>query len=199
MVENQDRAEKVLAHAAKLGTSGASIIAPGQVPVDNKFIEFCKTPQCPGYGSSMSCPPHVKGPDWFREYLKTFEQVLVFKFDVPTEILLSEERHGVTRLIHETASGIESFALANGYARAKGFAGGSCKRVFCNEYLGCRVLSGTGGCRNPDKARQSMSGMGVDFLELTKLLGWKMEIITQTTDAEEVKMGMMAGMVLMGD
>lgn len=198
-MEKRERTQKVLAHAATLGTSGASIIAPGQVPVDDKFIEFCKAPQCPGYGSSMSCPPNVKGPDWFREYLKTFEQVLVFKFDVPTRILLSEERHEVTRVIHETASGVELYALANGYGRAKGFAGGSCKQVFCNEYLGCRVLSGTGGCRNPDKARQSMSGMGVDFLELTKLLGWKMEIITRTTDAEEVKMGMMAGMVLMGD
>ncbi|MCP4119892.1 MAG: DUF2284 domain-containing protein [Desulfobacteraceae bacterium] len=199
MVEKRERTEKILAHAATLGISGVSIIEPGQVPVDNKFIEFCKSPGCPGYGSSMSCPPHVKGPDWFREYLKTFGQVLVFKFDVPTRILLSEERHEVTRVIHETASGLELFALANGYGRAKGFAGGSCKLVFCNEYLGCRVLTGTGGCRNPDKARQSMSGMGVDFLELTKLLGWKMEIITQTTDAEEVKTGMMAGMVLMGD
>ncbi len=198
-MENQDRTERVLAHAAKLGTSGGSIIEPKQVPVDNKFIEFCKTPRCPGYGSSMSCPPNVKGPDWFREYLKTFGQVLVFKFDVPTSVLLSEERYEVTRLIHETASGIELFALANGYGRAKGFAGGSCKQVFCKESLTCRVLSGTGGCRNPDKARQSMSGMGVDFLELTKLLGWKMEIITETTNAEEVSMGMMAGMVLMGD
>lgn len=198
-MENQDRRDRVFAYAKTLGISGVSIIPPCQVPVENKFVEFCKAPQCPGYGNSMSCPPHVKGPDWFREYLTTFDEVLVFKFDVPTGVLLSQERHEVTRLIHETAAGIEIFALANGYARARGFAGGSCKQVFCNEFLSCRVLSGTGGCRNPDKARQSMSGMGVDFLELTKLLGWKMEIITGTTNAEDVAMGMMAGMILMGD
>jgi len=198
-VENQDRRDRVFAYAKTLGISGVSIISPCQVPVENKFVEFCKAPQCPGYGNSMSCPPHVKGPDWFRKYLTTFDEVLVFKFDVPTKILLSQERHEVTRLIHETAAGIELFALANGYARARGFAGGSCKQVFCNGFVSCRVLSGTGGCRNPDKARESMSGMGVDFLELTKLLGWKMEIITTATNAEDVAMGMMAGMILMGD
>lgn len=197
MLENKDRADYLLAYAATLGTSGTSFIDPCQVPVDNKFIEFCKNPGCPGYGSSMSCPPNVKGPEWFRDYLKTFDKVLVFKFDVPTSVLLSEERHQVTRLIHETAAGIEGFALVNGYARAHGFAGGSCKQVFCNEYLDCQALSQIGKCRNPGRARQSMSGMGVDFLKLTKILGWKMEIITSTTNPKEISMGMMAGMVLL--
>lgn len=197
-MDNQGRKEKILAHAAALGTSGVKIIDPGRVPVDNKFVGFCKEPRCPGYGSSMSCPPNVKGPDWFREYLKTFDQVLVFKFDVPTLVLLSDDRHQVTRLIHETAAGIEGFARANGYARAHGFAGGSCKQVFCSKYPECRVLSGDGRCRNPDLARQSMSGMGVDFMKLTKLLGWEMEAITRTTDSGKISMGMMVGMVLMG-
>ncbi len=196
-MEHQDRQKRLLSHAAALGTSGAEIIDPCQVPVDNRFVGFCKEPRCPGYGSSMSCPPNVKGPDWFREYLKTFDQALVFKFDVPTAVLLSDERHQVTRLIHETAAGIEGFARANGYARAHGFAGGSCKQVFCSSYPECRVLSGDGQCRNPDQARQSMSGMGVDFMKLTRILGWKMETITGTTDPRAVTMGMMAGMVLM--
>jgi predicted metal-binding protein len=191
--------ERILAHAANLGTSGIGIIDPCQVPVDDKFVNFCKEPRCPGYGSSMSCPPHVKGPDWFREYLTTFDRVLVFKFDVPTSVLLSEERHQVTRLIHETAAEIERFAMSNGYKKAHGFAAGSCKQVFCSQYLKCRVLAEGGPCRNPDQARQSMSGLGVDFQKLTSILGWKMETITSSTDFHEIPLGMMVGMVLVGD
>lgn len=197
-MEDSGRIERILIHAASLGTSVVGIIEPWQVPVDDKFINFCKEPRCPGYGSSMSCPPHVKGPNWFRKYLTTFDRVLVFRFDVPTSVLLSDERHQVTRLIHETAAEIERFAMATGYPRAHGFAAGSCKQVFCNQYLECRVLAKGGSCRNPDQARQSMSGLGVDFQKLTRTLGWEMETITSITNPQKTPFGMMVGMVLLG-
>lgn len=197
-MDNYEKTDKVVEYAFSLGVSDAKIMVPGLIPVDNRFPRYCKEPGCPGYGRSMSCPPNVKGPDWFRKYLKKFNHALVFKFDVPSTTLLSQDRHDVTRLIHETASGIERFAVDGGFKNSKGFAGGSCKELFCGDYNECRVVAGKGECRNPAVARQSMSGMGVDFLKLTKLVNWKMNIITKDTDPDEIPMGFMAGLVLLG-
>ncbi|MFO7883570.1 MAG: DUF2284 domain-containing protein [Desulfobacteraceae bacterium] len=190
--------DQIISHAISLGVSDAEIMYPGEIPVDNKFPDFCKDPLCPGYNQSMSCPPHVQGPDWFRDHLKKFNYALVFRFDVPSTVLLSEDRHDVTRLIHETAAELEQFARAKGLKHSCGFAAGSCKQLFCSEHSQCRVVSGRGKCRHPDLARPSMSGMGVDFLELTKKLNWKISMITKNTDEEEVPLGFMAGLVLLG-
>lgn len=181
-----------------LGVSEIKVISPEQIPVDDRFPGFCREPGCPGFNRSMSCPPHVKGPEWFRAKIKTYTDVLVFKYDVPSPSLLGDERMDLMALIHETAAAIETFARANGYQRARGFAGGSCKEVFCRDHLECRVLGENKPCRNPERARPSMSGMGVNFLELTRAVGWKMEVITRDTDPKAVPMGMVAGMVLVG-
>ena len=190
---------KVVTYAVSLGVSDVKVISPDMVPVDDRFPSYCKEPGCPGYGISMSCPPHVGGPSWFRNYLKAFDSVLIFKFDVPYAVLLTDERHDVTRLIHETVAAIETYAKHNGHLRAAGFAGGSCKRLFCNHHLECRVLSGNGSCRNPNVARPSMSGMGVDFQRLCRIAGWGDNLwVTVGSEAETDSMGMMVGMVLLG-
>ncbi|WDP90659.1 MAG: DUF2284 domain-containing protein [Desulfobacter sp.] len=188
--------DEILDLARTKGVSDALFISPDIIPVDDKFAAFCREPGCTGYGLSMSCPPHAKGPDWFREQIKTYSRALVFKFDVPTTALLGIERLDLLGLIHETAALLEETAKAKGYKRAKGFAGGSCKEVFCADHPNCRVLHGNGDCRNPDRARQSMSAVGINFLKLSKAVGWKMKIITSGTDPEKKPMGMVAGLVL---
>lgn len=178
-----------------LGVSDAKLIDSGLVPVDDRFPDYCRAPGCPGFNQSMSCPPNVPGPTWFRQNLKKVDQVLVFKFEIPFDVLLSSERHDITRLLHETAADIERFARQVGFNHSKGYAGGSCKQLFCENHLDCRVLSGRGECRNHDRARPSMSGMGVDFLELCKTVGWKTHN-GQDNDQNGVSIGVMAGMVL---
>jgi len=188
--------EDILALAHDKGVSDAVIISPETIPVDKKFAGFCKEPGCPGYGQSMSCPPHARGPEWFQSQIKTYSHALVFKFDVPTTSLLGNERLDLLGLIHETAAQLETFSKENGFSRARGFAGGSCKEVFCADHLNCRVLHGKESCRNPDRARQSMSAVGINFLKLSKAVGWKMKIITSGADPEKVPMGIVAGLIL---
>lgn len=190
--------DSIVSRAQRQGVSDVRIVSPDMIPVDSRFVAYCREPRCPGFGMSMSCPPNVEGPDWFREFKSGFDAVLVFKFDVPSRVLLSEERHGITRLIHETAAGIEIAARQARLSRSRGFAGGSCKALFCSDYSACNVLSGQGECRHPDQARQSMSGMGVDFLELSRRLDWKPSKITKDTDPDQEPTGSMAGMVFLG-
>ncbi|MFO7748932.1 MAG: DUF2284 domain-containing protein [Desulfobacteraceae bacterium] len=203
-MDEQAILSSLVSHALLLGVSDAKIFDPGLIAVDDKFPGFCREPRCPGFGQSMSCPPNVEGPDWFRACLERADHVLVFKFDVPSTTLLSDDRHDVTRLIHDTASAIERFAVGKGYKQSAGFAGGSCRQLFCAEHDACRVLAKQGECRHPEIARPSMSGMGVDVLKLTRLAGWKNRFFT-TKDGpansdspdDAVSMGFMAGLVLL--
>lgn len=119
MVKDSDSLQKLIQKAFELGASDAKIIPAQTVVVEDRFAEMCASPQCPGYGLAPSCPPHVMKPSEFRDLLTHYEQVLVFKIDVPTEVLLSDGRRDVAKLIHEMSSGIERLAKEKGYTKLK--------------------------------------------------------------------------------
>jgi len=198
MVKDSDLFQKLIQKAFEAGASDAKFIPAQAVVVEGRFAEMCASPQCPGYGLSPSCPPHVMKPHEFKDLLSHYEQVLVFKIDVPTEVLLSDGRRNVAKLIHEISSGIERLAKEKGYTNSKGFAAGSCKLIFCNEQAECVVLDKNEKCLFFNQARPSLSGLGVNFFELTKIVGWQIKKITKDTKPDEVPMGIMAGMVLIG-
>jgi predicted metal-binding protein len=184
--------------ARGMGADEATFITPGDIAVENQFPELCKPPQCDGYGRSANCPPYEMTPDEFRNRLKEYDRALVFRFDVPMEILLDEEeRNHVNRLVQETAATVERLARDLGYARSWGLAFGSCKRIFCDEHESCNVISG-GECRNPDRARPSLSGLGVNFNRLNWSLGWDANASAADGGTGDVSMGTVTGIVLVG-
>jgi len=111
---------------------------------------------------------------------------------------MSDGRREVAKLIHEMSSTVERLAKGNGYPNSKGLAVGSCKMIFCHDQTECAVLCGDGECLFPDIARPSISGLGVNFLELCKVVGWQVDIITSETNPDDVPKGMLAGLVLIG-
>jgi len=197
MMEKPHTIDTLIQHALALGVSDARVIAVEQISVEDHLAALCGEQRCNGYGLSANCPPHVMRPDQFREQLKQHQHALVFKFEVPTEILMSDERLEITRMLHEIAAAIEQYALDNGYTKVQGLAGGSCKRLFCHEYDTCSVLEDD-DCRFPTVARPSMSGVGINFFALSKALGWQITKITTDTKADATPMGLLAGMVLLG-
>jgi len=198
MVTRSDSLEELIEHAFEFGVSDARIIPAHSIVVEDRFAEMCSSLPCPGYGLAPSCPPHAMKPAEFRALLAHYEHALVFKIDVPTEILLSDGRLEVAKRIHEISAGIERLAREMGYADSQGFAAGSCKMIFCSEQANCLVLEKKEACRFPNQARPSLSGLGVNFLELSKTLGWQFEIITKDTLPDDVPMGIMVGLVLIG-
>jgi predicted metal-binding protein len=123
---------------------------------------------------------------------------VVFKLDIPTEALMSENRRDLFKLLQEIAAQVEQSAIKMGYANAKGFAGGSCKPLFCQDLAECPVLKNGEACLYPLSARPSMSGFGINVSGLMKAAGWSMQRITRETDPEAVSMGMLCGLVLLG-
>ncbi|MFO8084120.1 MAG: DUF2284 domain-containing protein [Desulfobacterales bacterium] len=186
----------IVQKAYEFGATEAAIIATEKIIIDYNLAARCKEPRCENFGLSKSCPPFVSGPAVFKNLLQKFQQAIFFKIDVPSEILYSGERREVFELLHHVASGIEKEAIEMGYPNAQGYAGGSCKKIFCHEHLECLVISKKGNCRNPQYARPSMSGFGINVSKLFEAAGWKMSAANHNEDAAATKMTYVCGLVL---
>ena len=188
--------KELIQYAKKMGASDAKVISTTDIVIEENLADMCKEPQCSNYGLSKNCPPHVSGPSGFRKKLKNFNQAIVFKIDVPSEILFSSERRELFQLLHEIAAGIEQYAVKMGFKHSQAYAGDSCKALFCYEHLECRVLSKKGKCRNPQYARPSMSGFGINVSKLMKTAGWTLEKPGYNTESTTIKMESVCGLVL---
>lgn len=184
---------ELIERALDLGATDARIIDTRDIAVDDALAALCKTPRCENYGLSAHCPPHVSGPEGLREWGQEYGHAIVFKIDVPAESLMSDQRLEIFGLLQQIAAKLEKSAVGHGY-KAKAFAGGSCKEIFCGNHGTCNVLDGR-ECRNPEYARPSMSGFGINVSGLMDLAGWKME---WNTEENRAKIGTVCGLVLVG-
>ncbi|BBO86090.1 hypothetical protein DSCO28_66560 [Desulfosarcina ovata subsp. sediminis] len=178
------------------GASAAAVIRCQSIPVKDHLADLCKPPGCPNYGLAASCPPHVGGPQRFREQLTRFEHAIVFKIDVRAADLMGAARPDIFRTLHRIAATIEQAAVARGCKDACAFAGGSCKELFCTDHPSCRVVQENGPCRYPAEARPSMSGYGIDVFGLMAALGWPQHRIGDNNHSDDGPTGSIAGMVL---
>ena len=121
---------------------------------------------------------------------------MVVKIEVPSQVLMSDERREVFELLHHIVAGVERAAISQGYERARAFAGGSCKQIFCQQHTDCRVVDRQGRCRNPQYARPSMSGFGINVGRLVQQAGWQMQKITRGTDTAKIPIGTLVGLIL---
>ncbi len=190
-------ADRLIQMAHGAGAMDAAVISTDHIIVEDKLAKLCKDPGCENYGLSMSCPPHVSGPDGFRKLLKNYNKAIVFKIDVPYTILFSNERNDWFRLLHEIASGIEQGAVKMGYKNSKAFAGGSCRQIFCSGYIDCEVVVRNGKCRNPEYARPSMSGFGINVKKLMKQAGFELDD-SKAQPNNKPSSGTLSGLVLIG-
>lgn len=187
--------KKLIEHAYRSGATEVATVLTSNIVIDDDLADRCREPRCENYGLSKSCPPHVSGPSLFRKQLEKYSEAIFFKIDVPSEILYSSERRELFQLLHETAAGIETLAVNMGFTEAQAYVGGSCKKIFCHEHPECLVISEKGKCRNPQHARPSMSGFGINVLKLFEAVGWTMNIAIHDTDST-TKTANVCGLVL---
>lgn len=182
-----------------LGASDAAMIPSGEISAEDDLARLCVDPPCENYGMSAGCPPHVAGPSAFRELVSEYEWALVFRIEVPSRVLFSDERREIFRLLHEIAAEVEQAAVRTGYRKSRGYAGGSCKQIFCRDRRACRVVAEGSPCRNPGQARPSMSGFGINVSKLMQTAGWSMNRAGGKTDKDGTSgTGTVCGLVLVG-
>src|SRR5208337_5510679 len=92
--EEKDSAElrDLIQLAGRLGATDAKVIGTEEIVIEDNLARLCAEPRCENYGLSAKCPPNVSGPDGFRKLLQNYRQAVVFKIDVPSEVLFSNER-----------------------------------------------------------------------------------------------------------
>lgn len=183
--------------ARDLGATDARIISTADISVEEALAALCKEPRCANYGLSASCPPHVGGPEEFRGLVKQISKALFFKIDLPAENLLSSDRLEIGAYLNEIAVNVEQTAKMKGALDSRAFSGGSCKKLYCREYAECNLVSGRGLCRNPDLARESLSGFGINVNKLMQVVGWKMWHNGGDPHASDRAFGVLCGLVLL--
>ena len=188
--------QELITGACLAGATEVALLAAGDIVIDAELAERCRDPRCENYGLSLSCPPHVAGPAAMQKVLKTYHQALFFRIDVPSEVLFSSDNRELFQLLHEIAAGIEQDAIKRGYLRAKAYAGSSCKAIFCHDQPGCQALGTSKKCRNPQKARPSMSGFGINVAKLLQSAHWGSGTEKLGTRDESKKISSVCGLVL---
>ena len=187
---------QLIEHALAAGAHRAAVIPAVAIVIDGSLADKCRAPQCPNYGLSKNCPPHVAGPLWLTKELETFHQAIFFIIDVPSEMLFSSERREAFGRLQKIAAGIEQAAVHMGFAGARAYAGGSCKEVFCHQYADCPALLQKGQCRYLQYARPSMSGFGIDVAKLFEAAGWTMRMAQPSADAGGTLIVDICGLIL---
>lgn len=188
--------DRMVARALAFGVSDAQVVDAGALTVNPALVRYCREPRCPSYGTSGHCPPHGPSAREFQLSLGWYDKAVVFKFDVPVAVLMTDERLPVSRRVHETAAMLERFATEAGCPVTMGVATGGCRALFCAGFDTCRVLQGE-SCRHDGLSKPSMSGLGVDFSALSGLAGWPLTRITAESGASDGEMGALAGFVLL--
>jgi len=194
--EIKSKINQLIDLACRLGATGAKTMATGEIIIEDHFAKLCEESPCPNYGKSASCPPHVIGPEGFRKMLKDYTIAMVFKIEMPLEVLLSSVRREVFELLHTIAAKVELSAIDMGFTKAKAFVGNSCKEIFCYEEKTCRVVDEKGKCRHPKQARPSMSGHGINVSKLMKSVGWSLKKNDAEKDEKKNSMESVCGLVL---
>lgn len=185
--------------AIRLGATDAVVIASEDILTDETLAGFCNGEYvCPHYGLAASCPPHVGGPEQFRKWQENSRYALTVKIEIPSAVLFSDKKEDFSRRLHLVVAGTEQKAVELGFIRSRGFSGGSCKPLFCNDHETCCVVEGHEPCRHKDEARPSMSGFGVDVVRLMESSGWNAQKADPGETGED-EISWVVGLVLIAE
>ncbi|WP_163339533.1 DUF2284 domain-containing protein [Desulfopila sp. IMCC35008] len=188
--------ERLTQEAINLGATSSALIASKEIVVKDDLAMLCNGEYtCPNYGLAASCPPHVEGPAEFRKWQARSEYSITVKIELPVSVMFSSERKGVMQLLHQIVATVEQKAIAMGFNNSKGFAGGSCKELFCEDHESCRVIAEHATCRHIEYARPSMSGFGIDTIALMKSSGWSSQRAEESKDNDSTSW--VAGLIML--
>jgi predicted metal-binding protein len=137
----------------------------------------------------------VQGSEQFRKWQEKSRYSITVKIELPPSVMFSDGRKEVMRLLHQVVAGVEKKAIEIGFSQSRAFAGGSCKQLFCEENETCCVLADKLPCRHMNDARPSISGFGIDVIQLMNTSGWPVVKTKQNKGGPEDS-SWVAGLVL---
>jgi len=194
---SKQQLEQLIREAIRLGATASAIISSKEIQVKDDLAALCNGEYpCPNYGLAASCPPYVEGPAEFRKWQAQSTYCLTIKIELPTSVMFSEERNGVMKLLHQVVAAVEQKAIEMGCENSKGFAGGSCRELFCDDQETCCVVAENKPCRHIDDARPSMSAFGIDVTQLMLSSGWPAQKAENKNSSDKDVLSWVAGLIM---
>lgn len=183
------------------GASDAEIIPSDDVIIDIRVRAQCHF-ACDDFGSNANCPPYVFSLDQARELIGEYRYGIIFKLDLPPELIAGEitddqnkKRREYALKRYELIGRLELEAFDDGYPFALGFSGGPCLQHLCSGQE-CRAIKEGKVCRHPFLARPSMEALGMDVYTMATEAGWDVYPIGSHTSPDDVGQGQFVGMVM---
>lgn len=189
--------EHLIQEAKRLGATHSAILPSEEIQVKDSLAALCNGEySCPNYGLAANCPPNVAGPADFRKWQAQSTYSITVKIELPNSVMFSDQRKEVMQLLHQIVAMVEQKAMVMGFEKSKGFAGGSCKELFCDDHEKCLVLAENKSCRHLDSARPSMSGFGIDVAQLMISSGWSASKAEKSDQSDTDAIGWVAGLIM---
>jgi predicted metal-binding protein len=154
----RDTTEKKYSHFLKriveLGATEAKIIESSSV-VTAEWVRLKCQYGCGGYGTTYCCPPHTPRPEETRQVMDCYKKAILAHF-------------GRNVRVTKTMVELEKEVFLAGYFKAFSFGAGPCSLCkSCPEE----------GCKNPESARPSMEGCGIDVFSTARNNGYPIEVL----------------------
>jgi predicted metal-binding protein len=144
----------------EMGVDGAKVIDPRSV-VTAEWVRVKCQYGCPGFGTSLCCPPHTPPPDVTRKVVDSYQKAI---------LLHRELRRGEkTKPFNETIVNFEVKIFLDGYYKAWSMGSGPCRL--------CKECDLTTFCKHGFEARPSMEACGIDVFKTARDNGFTIEVV----------------------
>jgi predicted metal-binding protein len=159
--------------AIEMDVEGAKIIDPGSVITADWVRMKCQY-GCPGFGTSLCCPPHTPTPDVTRKVIDSYQKAILLH----QRIAKGEKGKAKGGTFKKTIVGLEIEIFLDGYYKAWSMGSGPC-------YL-CKECNLSGSCKHGLEARPSMEACGIDVFKTARDNGFPIEVVRTRDDERNI-------------
>lgn len=146
--------------ALELGIDGVKVIDPRSI-VTAEWVRMKCQFGCPGFGTSLCCPPHTPTPDVTRKVIDSYEKAILLH----RRLKKGERSKG----FNETVVRLEIEIFLDGYYKAWSMGSGPCRL--------CKECDPNGFCKYGYESRPSMEACGIDVFKTARNNGFPIEVV----------------------
>jgi len=146
--------------ALELGLDGVKVIDPRSI-VTAEWVRMKCQFGCPGFGTSLCCPPHTPTPDVTRKVIDSYEKAILLH----RRLKKGERSKG----FNETVVRLEIEIFLDGYYKAWSMGSGPCRL--------CKECDPNGFCKHGYESRPSMEACGIDVFKTARNNGFPIEVV----------------------
>ncbi len=146
--------------ASEMGWTGAKVIEPSSI-VTAEWVRMKCQFGCPGFGTSLCCPPRTPPPDVTRRVIDSYERAILLH----RRSEKGERLRDLTRIIVH----LEREIFLDGYYKTWSMGSGPCRL--------CKKCDTAGSCQHGLEARPSMEACGIDVYKTARGNGFPIEVL----------------------